>query len=356
MSKRLFIHAPNIHQGGGKILLLSLLSHALPEQVILIVDARMDLPSNLAPNIQIKTISPTIIARLCGEYWLSKNTQENDTILCFGNLPPLFRLKGTTKLFLQNRYLIDDVNLKGFNWRSKIRLNIEKLWFRFTNKNVDTIIVQTPSMKKLLSSKVSPEKSILTLPFSSENQDSTNTPNDHYLLDKEESHFVYIASGEPHKNHKTLFEAWFNLAADGIFPTLHTTLQTKEFDKIISKLQHQYSNLKPNFKNWENLDHKEVHTLYQTSTALIYPSKLESFGLPLIEAKNCGLPILASELDYVRDIVTPEETFDPNSSVSIARAVKRFMEEGEQPITILKPTEFLKKIMDETNQNEHPHI
>ncbi|MGH1406899.1 MAG: hypothetical protein ACRBBJ_10120, partial [Rhodomicrobiaceae bacterium] len=77
MTKRLFIHAPNIHQGGGKVLLLSLLSQTWPKEVLLIVDARMDLPSNLDPNIKIKTIKPTIFKRLCAEYWLSTNVQEN---------------------------------------------------------------------------------------------------------------------------------------------------------------------------------------------------------------------------------------------------------------------------------------
>jgi glycosyltransferase involved in cell wall biosynthesis len=52
---------------------------------------------------------------------------------------------------------------------------------------------------------------------------------------------------------------------------------------------------------------------------------MESFGLPLIEARQAGLPILASELDYVRDIVDPEESFDPFSARSIVRAVTRFM-------------------------------
>ena len=65
--------------------------------------------------------------------------------------------------------------------------------------------------------------------------------------------------------------------------------------------------------------------MYRRVDALIYPSFAESLGLPLIEARQARLPILASELDYVRDVIDPEESFDPMSSVSIARAVKRFM-------------------------------
>jgi glycosyltransferase involved in cell wall biosynthesis len=58
---------------------------------------------------------------------------------------------------------------------------------------------------------------------------------------------------------------------------------------------------------------------------MIFPSILESFGLPLVEASLMGLPIISSELDYVRDVCVPVQTFDPHSPVSIARAVKRFL-------------------------------
>jgi hypothetical protein len=49
----------------------------------------------------------------------------------------------------------------------------------------------------------------------------------------------------------------------------------------------------------------------------------ESFGLPLVEAANLQLPILAPELDYVRQVCEPSQTFDPYSSRSIAMAVMR---------------------------------
>jgi glycosyltransferase involved in cell wall biosynthesis len=92
------------------------------------------------------------------------------------------------------------------------------------------------------------------------------------------------------------------------------------------------------------LSSDEVADLYQSSSALIYPSKTESFGLPLIEAAQYKLPILAAELDYVRDVVVPVETFDPNSPVSIARAVRRFLGNAEPTIQIHSAEEFLEEV------------
>ena len=84
--------------------------------------------------------------------------------------------------------------------------------------------------------------------------------------------------------------------------------------------------------------------LYNNSQALVYPSKKESFGLPLIEAQKLGLSIVSSELDYVRDIIDPDQTFDPNSEMSIKRAIKRHLNISENKTKVLDPQSFLKKI------------
>jgi glycosyltransferase involved in cell wall biosynthesis len=86
--------------------------------------------------------------------------------------------------------------------------------------------------------------------------------------------------------------------------------------------------------------------MYNQVGALIYPSTFESFGLPLIEARQAGLPVLASELDYVRDILDPEQVFDPESAISIARAVKRFIAIDEPPLSLQDAAGFIKHILE----------
>ena len=98
--------------------------------------------------------------------------------------------------------------------------------------------------------------------------------------------------------------------------------------------------------NEGTISHKAVIALYEKVDALIYPSFFESFGLPLIEARQSDLPVLAPEMDYVRDILDPEETFDPNSSISIARAVKRFLGANENPLPLLDANAFINHIFN----------
>jgi glycosyltransferase involved in cell wall biosynthesis len=101
-----------------------------------------------------------------------------------------------------------------------------------------------------------------------------------------------------------------------------------------------------NVTNAGELPHQDILSLYQKAGAIIYPSTFESFGLPLIEARQAGLPVLASELDYVRDVLNPEQTFDPESSKSIARAVKRFMGKEEQVLPLRDVHDFIEHILN----------
>jgi glycosyltransferase involved in cell wall biosynthesis len=89
------------------------------------------------------------------------------------------------------------------------------------------------------------------------------------------------------------------------------------------------------------LSHDQIVQLYAQAQALIYPSQFESFGLPLIEARQVGLPVLAAELDYVRDVLDPEQSFDPNSPLSIARAVRRYLGVSEFPMQLLDAAKFV---------------
>lgn len=51
------------------------------------------------------------------------------------------------------------------------------------------------------------------------------------------------------------------------------------------------------------LPYAEVSAMYQACDALVFPSYIETFGLPLIEAAMAGLPILAADLPYAREVL-----------------------------------------------------
>lgn len=344
---KLYIHATNIHQGGGKSLLWSIIE-ALPSSgtTVLVLDSRMPLPNGIPESVQIKKVLPSILQRVKAERWLAENVQSQDVVLCFGNLPPLLKLRGRTVVFVQNRYLIDDIELNEFSPKTRLRLAIERLWLFKKVKNVDEFVVQTPTMKRLLEQKVGRQMLVRIMPFMATLDGYSREVSQPTMEGKIDFDFVYVASGEPHKNHRRLLDAWCLLAEEGLFPMLCLTLNEVRFATLCSaiELMRQRHGLK--VTNAGELSHEDVLALYKKAGALIYPSTFESFGLPLIEARQAGLAVLASELDYVRDVLDPEQVFDPLSPISIVRAVKRFMGKREDALPLLDANVFIRRIMN----------
>ena len=321
MKNKIIISAYNIHTGGGKTLLTALLE-SLPKDssVHALLDERLTLDLSNNYNLTVTRIKPTVFNRLIGEFKIKRESKNYDSLVCFGNLPPLFKSNIKTTIFLQNKFLISKNFVCWRSTRTIVRSIIEKIWFSLKKSKKYLYIVQTQSMKRAFILNQGNKLNIKVCGFtpdpSYQNVSLQNMKKDH--------DFIYVASGEPHKNHNRLIDAWKILAESNQRPKL--TLVLGDFEVLKRKIKNEAKKYKLNIEIFSTLPRKEVLSLYKKSKALIYPSLIESFGLPLIEAHQLNLPLITSESDFVRDIANPSETFDPRSAVSISRAVLRFLE------------------------------
>jgi glycosyltransferase involved in cell wall biosynthesis len=350
--KKFFIHAINIHNGGGRRLLASLIEN-LPSdsQVFLLLDERFSLNINPHPRLRVKYFAGTVTQRFFAELWLFRNVRADDEVLCFGNLPPLFSLAGFCTVFVQNRYLLDPVSLKDLSVKLRLRLSIERFWLRYRGSSINQFIVQTPTMLSLMKERAKNWKgAVKMLPFSDQSKDILSMENAADTKSHCEVDFIYVASGEAHKNHSKLIEAWCLLADEGLFPSLWLTVDKEKEPRLCAFIMGNVKARKLRIKNLGTQAPTAIHSLYKQAAALIYPSTFESFGLPLIEAKQANISIIASELDYVRDVIVPDQTFDPQSPVSIARAVKRFLGWQDPPLPLIDAKEFLCSVMQKSTQ------
>lgn len=340
---KLIIHAPNVHRGGGRTLLLDLLNAPVESGTrLLIADERLEIPSS-PEKTEILRFPPTPGGRISAERRLQSLARPEDVVLCLGNLPPLFPLRaGRTVLFMQNRYLLDAMDTSSFKVGTRLRIAVERQWLRRRIGGVQQMIVQSPSMANAVQKCLGLKATVA--PFATADVKPAPLEKTGKSAEAAASGFLYVASGEPHKNHRRLVEAWSLLADSGIRPLLRLTLSTAHHPDLVAWIDacRKRSNLL--IENAGELDPEQLSRLYDESAALIYPSLSESLGLPLLEARSHRLAIIASERDFVRDIVVPQETFDPESAVSIARAVRRFLGVGEPAIQIRTPAEFLELV------------
>ena len=210
------------------------------------------------------------------------------------------------------------------------------------------VIVQTATMARLFEQRFPAASAPCILSFVHESE-GLSSP----ITDLEESHtsvtdFLYVASGEPHKNHLVLLEAWRLLAKGGVRPSLTLTVDSQRYAGLAATINQAVAVHDLKINNIGTIGHKSVLELYRRARALIYPSLVESFGVPLLEAHQVGLDVLAPERDYVRDLIDPVESFDPDSPVSIARAVRRYLGQTEPRYSTVTAAAFLHAVLSQS--------
>ena len=335
---KIFINATNIHTGGGRVMLIDFLNSARKVQnikFVVYVNPKFNSCDFDAPNINFYNV--TLSGRVILDYKIKKNVDSNDIIISFGSIPPFIKHKAKVILLLSNRYLIENYPLTGLSPKQQLKSILERIIFKYFCKNADWIIVQSLVMRDLLVQMGISDEVAKVMPYKNKDQI------DAVSIEKIPDSFLYVASDEPHKNHKNLIYAWMYLAEEGIRPSLYLTIdRSMPIYQWMQPLMKKYD-LKIEFL--EKLPRAELFVYYNKVRALIYPSYFESYGLPLLEAKYFDIPILASELDYVRDLLDPDVSFDPHSPRSISRAVKRFLKHNENRYDILTADNFIKEII-----------
>lgn len=67
---------------------------------------------------------------------------------------------------------------------------------------------------------------------------------------------------------------------------------------------------------------EELRALYNGATGLVYPSLFEGFGLPIVEAFNCGCPVITSKISSMPEVAGDSAILvDPYNKEEIAEAL-----------------------------------
>jgi glycosyltransferase involved in cell wall biosynthesis len=353
LAERVIVHAPSVHTGGGKVLLNALLECTkVGRKCIFHINHNMEHELHVDLKHELKFFGSGSIARVLSEISLLRQVKKEDVVICFGSLPPLFSIKGRIFIFVQNKLVVDKSPLSSFPFWMRFSIQIQRTIFNLFLKGNHHVVVQSQSMYKLMMAhqlNIESER-IHLLPLAPLGLVSKRFERIcNIVIDVSEKKFIYVASGEAHKNHLRLISAWETLAKDGLYPKLLLTLNVEKDAGLLNEINKIRTRCPVNIENLGPLTHEQVMATYRLADALVFPSLIESFGLPLIEASHANLPIIASELDFVRDVVMPAQTFDPSSITSIARAVKRYLEVARFEAHLLAPEEFLEKIIGVAN-------
>jgi glycosyltransferase involved in cell wall biosynthesis len=347
--RKYIIYAPNVGSGGGLILLRGFLAKWPSEsKALAIIDQRAYEAFPDFDNVDIHWAKSTVSGRIRAEQMLSKLAEDDDVVLCFHNLPPLFSSKAQVLCYVQNANLVGLIPTKHLSGWVRMRYIVERFMARRFAYRIDKYIVQTPTMARALSAWYRATQSnrlvppIDVLPFLAIDTTTVEETSER----RHKWDFIYVSDGSIHKNHLRLFEAWQLLAKGGLNPSLAITLHSERDAALKQQLAIMTKTYNLNIHDLGQVAHSSILSEYRNANALMFASYAESFGIPLLEAQAAGLPIIAAEADFVRDVCRPVQTFNPFSSVSIANAVKRFLDVEQSPIVPIPPEKFAQTLID----------
>ncbi len=136
------------------------------------------------------------------------------------------------------------------------------------------------------------------------NQDTISTVKKKYKIPAS-PYLLSLSTLEPRKNIETAMQAFLQLVRQEKVPGLNLVLVGSKGWKIAPVIKQFSKNpaLKGRliFTGYVNDD--DLAALYSGASAFVYPSYYEGFGLPPLEAMQCGVPVIASDNSSIPEVV-----------------------------------------------------
>lgn len=228
--------------------------------------------------------------------------------------------------------LLSIVDLKWnlFDKEQRIFWMYKNIYPFFINQYLDRVkkvIVQTEWVKDMFSKKFnySLEDIVLMRP-----EIKTIKVDDINIILKDKVRIFYPATPIIYKNHKTIIEAlgelkkeWKDLdkKVECIFTfrpedniTLHRMIKNNNLENVINLVG--------------EIPYSKVLEYYKSSDLIVFPSCLETFGLPLLEAQSFKIKIFTADLPYSREVIGKYSNIkfiETNNAIEWKKEIEKFL-------------------------------
>lgn len=141
-------------------------------------------------------------------------------------------------------------------------------------------------------------------------------------------YILSVGSLEPGKNRGRLFQALRQLGDEGLHPTLAIVGQKawryEEEQALVYRL-----GLGKQVRYLDYVPAADLPALYNAATVFAFPSLYEGFGLPVIEAMACGLPVLTSNISATAEVAADAAVLvDPLDVAAIREGLRGLLEDS----------------------------
>lgn len=114
---------------------------------------------------------------------------------------------------------------------------------------------------------------------------------------------LYIGNAYPHKNLEFLIKAWEEID----MPLVLAGGRSVFYDRLEKRIKN------PKIFLIGHVD--DLQVLYKNAKVFVFPTLMEGFGLPPLEAMKAGLPVVASDIPVLREVLGDAAVyFNPHDS------------------------------------------
>ena len=216
----------------------------------------------------------------------------------------------------------DLIFLRHPEFYNPIDVQIYKWKFHQTIKEADHIIAISECTKRDIleygGELVSEDK--ITLIYQSCAQRFSVSPDSKYSALDSQRYVLSVGSIEPRKNTMLALKALHHLPDD--ISLVLVGRHTAYTDKLT---QYARANgLEHRLRILHGVPDADLPALYAGAEAFVYPSVYEGFGIPIIEAIRCGLPVVACTGSCLEEAGGPDSLYvEPDDAEGMADAIRR---------------------------------
>lgn len=148
-----------------------------------------------------------------------------------------------------------------------------------------------------------------------------------YNISTESKHLLSVSTLEPRKNIERTIRAFLKLIQQEHIKDLNLVLVgTKgwQFDSIFDEIKSNPA-LKERIITTGFVEDEDLAALYSSAIGFVYPSLYEGFGLPPLEAMQCGTPVISSTKSSIPEVVGDAGILiEPTDETAISAAMFEF--------------------------------
>lgn len=121
-------------------------------------------------------------------------------------------------------------------------------------------------------------------------------------------YFIYVGPFKERKNVARIVDAFIewkqkNNTLPHMLYLVGRPTKSHYAQEIMYRISHAPPEIRTSIVQIKDVTDTELATLYQGATALVFPSLLEGFGLPILEALSVGCPVITSATTSTREVV-----------------------------------------------------